>query len=83
MHVLRLSFSRKDWRPRCWYRLYASSFVLMLLVGYLYTLAGFENVYFNASFKALQPIVPAMVCMYCASQTLFGLKLVKDSTCHS
>jgi hypothetical protein len=27
----------------------------------LYTLAGFENKYFNASFRALQPIVAAMV----------------------
>jgi hypothetical protein len=37
-------------------------FVLMLLASYLYSLAGLENVYFNASFKALQPIVAAMVC---------------------
>jgi hypothetical protein len=37
-------------------------FILMLLASYLYTLAGFENVYFNASFAALQPIVAAMVC---------------------
>jgi chromate transport protein ChrA len=36
-------------------------FVLMLLASYLYTLAGFENKYFNASFRALQPIVAAMV----------------------
>jgi len=36
-------------------------FVLMLLASYLYTLAGFENAYFNASFKALQPVVAAMV----------------------
>jgi hypothetical protein len=44
-------------------------FILMFLASYLYTLAGFENVYFNASFKALQPIVAAMVCIYRASQT--------------
>lgn len=37
-------------------------FMLMLLASYLYSLAGFENAYFNASFKALQPIVAAMVC---------------------
>lgn len=38
-------------------------FVLMLLASYLYSLAaGFGNVYFNASFRALQPIVAAMVC---------------------
>jgi chromate transport protein ChrA len=36
-------------------------FVLMLIASYLYTLAGFENIYFNASFRALQPIVAAMV----------------------
>ena len=36
-------------------------FVLMLLASYLYSLAGLENVYFNASFRALQPIVAAMV----------------------
>src|SRR6266566_3604475 len=36
-------------------------FVLMLLASYLYSLAGFENRYFNASFRALQPIVAAMV----------------------
>jgi chromate transport protein ChrA len=36
-------------------------FILMLLASYLYTLAGLENKYFNASFRALQPIVAAMV----------------------
>jgi len=36
-------------------------FVLMLLASYLYSLAGFTNVYFNASFRALQPAVAAMV----------------------
>lgn len=36
-------------------------FVLMLAASYLYTLAGLENIYFNASFRALQPIVAAMV----------------------
>ncbi|KAJ9412510.1 hypothetical protein FOXG_14896 [Fusarium oxysporum f. sp. lycopersici 4287] len=36
-------------------------FALMLLTSYLYTLAGFENKYFNASFRALQPIVAAMI----------------------
>ena len=36
-------------------------FTLMLVASYLYSLAGFENVYFNASFRALQPIVAAMV----------------------
>jgi len=37
--------------------------VLMLVASYLYSLAGFENRYFNASFRALQPIVAAMVCI--------------------
>ncbi|OBT48117.1 hypothetical protein VE00_01030 [Pseudogymnoascus sp. WSF 3629] len=36
-------------------------FVLMLLASYVYSLAGFENKYFNASFRALQPIVAAMI----------------------
>lgn len=36
-------------------------FVLMLLASYVYSLAGFDNKYFNASFRALQPIVAAMV----------------------
>jgi hypothetical protein len=36
-------------------------FVLMLVASYVYSLAGFENKYFNASFRALQPIVAAMV----------------------
>ena len=36
-------------------------FVLMLVASYLYTLVGLENRYFNASFRALQPIVAAMV----------------------
>ena len=36
-------------------------FLLMLVASYLYSLAGFENKYFNASFRALQPVVAAMV----------------------
>jgi hypothetical protein len=36
-------------------------FLLMLLASYLYSLAGLENKYFNASFRAIQPIVSAMV----------------------
>ncbi|KAI9652205.1 MAG: hypothetical protein M1829_001814 [Trizodia sp. TS-e1964] len=36
-------------------------FLLMLLASYVYSLAGFENVYFNASFRALQPIVAGMI----------------------
>ena len=44
-------------------------FVLMLLASYLYSLAGFENKYFNASFRALQPIVAAMVRILSPIQT--------------
>lgn len=36
-------------------------FTLILLASYLYSLVGFKNIYFNASFKALQPIVAAIV----------------------
>ncbi|KAF9949620.1 hypothetical protein BGZ72_008644 [Mortierella alpina] len=36
-------------------------FLAMVLLSYLYTIAGLENVYFNASFRALQPVVAAMV----------------------
>ena len=39
-------------------------FVLMLLASYVYSLAGLDNKYFNASFRALQPIVAAMVSAY-------------------
>lgn len=38
-------------------------FILMLLASYLYSLAGLTNIYFNASFRALQPIVAAMVSL--------------------
>ncbi|KAH0557108.1 hypothetical protein GP486_005103 [Trichoglossum hirsutum] len=36
-------------------------FILMIVASYLYTLAGLENKYFNASFRAVQPIVAAMI----------------------
>jgi chromate transport protein ChrA len=36
-------------------------FILMIVASYLYSLAGLENRYFNASFRAVQPIVAAMV----------------------
>lgn len=39
-------------------------FLLMLLASYLYSLAGLENPYFNASFRGVQPIVAAMVCSF-------------------
>lgn len=37
-------------------------FLWMLLASYLYTVVGFGNRYVNASFRALQPMVAAMVC---------------------
>ena len=36
-------------------------FVLMLVASYIYVVVGFGNVYFDASFRALQPMVAAMV----------------------
>lgn len=36
-------------------------FVLMLVASYVYAVVGFGNVYFNASFRALQPMVAAMI----------------------
>ncbi|KAF9966723.1 hypothetical protein BGZ70_001504 [Mortierella alpina] len=36
-------------------------FLAMILLSYLYTIAGLENIYVNASFRALQPVVAAMV----------------------
>lgn len=36
-------------------------FILMVLASYLYSLLGMENKYFNASFRAVQPVVAAMV----------------------
>jgi putative chromate ion transporter len=36
-------------------------YLIMTLLSYIYTIAGLENEYFNASFRALQPVVAAMV----------------------
>lgn len=36
-------------------------FLLMLVASYLYVVVGFGNIYVNASFHALQPMVAAMV----------------------
>src|SRR3984957_18146128 len=46
-------------------------FILMLLASYLYSLAGLENKYFNASFRALQPIVAAMVRKELSNDAIF------------
>lgn len=39
-------------------------FLLMLVASYLYVLIGFHNDYANASFRALQPLVAAMVIYF-------------------
>jgi chromate transport protein ChrA len=39
-------------------------FLLMLLASYLYILVGFDDQYVNASFRALQPLVAAMVNIF-------------------
>lgn len=36
-------------------------FILMLIASYVYVVVGFGNAYFDASFRALQPMVAAMV----------------------
>jgi chromate transport protein ChrA len=36
-------------------------FILILLFSFIYIKVGLDNIYFNASFRALQPIVAAMV----------------------
>lgn len=38
--------------------------ILMILASYLYSLAGMENKYFNASFRAVQSVVAAMVSQH-------------------
>ncbi|PVI08324.1 chromate transporter [Periconia macrospinosa] len=53
-------------------------FILMLVASYLYTLAGLENKYFNASFRALQPIVAAM--MFKATHKIADHSVVKHGT---
>ncbi|KAL9104806.1 MAG: hypothetical protein Q9163_000304 [Psora crenata] len=53
-------------------------FILMLVASYLYTLAGFENKYFNASFRALQPIVAAMI--FKATHKIADHSVVKHGT---
>ncbi|KAF2188551.1 chromate transporter [Zopfia rhizophila CBS 207.26] len=53
-------------------------FVLMLIASYLYTLAGVENKYFNASFRALQPIVAAMI--FKATHKIADHSVIKHGT---
>jgi chromate transport protein ChrA len=42
-------------------------FVLMLAASYIYVVVGFGNTYFDASFRALQPMVAAMVSTFSQS----------------
>ena len=51
-------------------------FVLMVAASYIYVVVGFGNVYFDASFRALQPMVAAMV------NTSFFLWEATSMTCH-
>jgi hypothetical protein len=51
-------------------------FILMLVASYLYTLAGLENRYFNASFRALQPIVAAMVSLTDESSAVLRVRVL-------
>jgi chromate transport protein ChrA len=53
-------------------------FALMLLASYIYSLAGFDNKYFNASFRALQPIVAAMVREHGAVDTCKNILLTNS-----
>lgn len=53
-------------------------FLLMLLASYLYSLADFENEYFSASFRALQPIVAAMVRRFSAANETENILAVAD-----
>lgn len=50
-------------------------FILMLLASYLYALAGLENKYFNASFRAVQPIVAGMARIPQSSSMVNASKL--------
>ena len=52
-------------------------FVLMVAASYIYVVVGFGNVYFEASFRALQPMVAAMVFSFfqswgTSSMTCYG-----------
>ncbi|OXV05940.1 hypothetical protein Egran_06293 [Elaphomyces granulatus] len=53
-------------------------FILMLVASYLYTLAGLDNIYFNASFRALQPIVAAL--MFKATHKIADHSVIKQAT---
>lgn len=72
MHVLWLFICRQNRGIVAGIAFILPGFILMLLASYLYSLAGLENIYFNASFKALQPIVAAMVLVLICQQIDFG-----------
>ena len=50
-------------------------FVLMLVASYVYVVVGFGNTYFDASFRALQPLVAAMVRRFVDSPDILLLIL--------
>ncbi|CAG7848117.1 SubName: Full=Uncharacterized protein {ECO:0000313/EMBL:CCA73156.1} [Serendipita indica DSM 11827] len=52
-------------------------FLLMLLASYLYTIVGFGNKYVNASFRALQPMVAAMVSSFLAVYGLINMAVAR------
>ncbi|XTI82468.1 chromate transporter-domain-containing protein [Cenococcum geophilum] len=53
-------------------------FILILAASYLYTLAGLKNKYFNASFRALQPIIAAI--MFKATHKIADHSVIKHGT---
>lgn len=63
--------------------------VLMLAASYIYVVVGFWNIYFHASFRALQPMVAAMVHTFYLFYSISGnkrntlLRLWTDFACHT
>jgi chromate transport protein ChrA len=59
-------------------------FVLMLAASYIYVVVGFGNTYFDASFRALQPMVAAMVSTFlCFNGTNVQDPLWTDFACNT
>jgi hypothetical protein len=58
-------------------------FVLMLVASYLYVVVGFGNVYVDASFRALQPMVAAMVSESPLLRSLGLISSATDPSCHA
>jgi len=57
-------------------------FVLMLIASYVYVVVGFGNTYFDASFRALQPMVAAMVNPFLPGSNVNDLSWT-DFACHA